>query len=290
VLFPLRFSPTVLPDLRAGYREVARSVLHGGRRREARGFVAFDVADATFTVENTRRVLPLGARPEIRPAIGYAEALLLCAGVESPSLLESVSGSFRRFMDGGALAGSYGPLMRPQMEYVVSALKRDHDSRQAIVQVHPGAHNTAGLRDVPCTLNLGFELRSDGIHMRSTMRSNDVWLGLTYDAFQFCQLGWTVANIFDVPLVSYTHHAYSLHVYERDVGRVEEMLALDVEEYDDEPTGFGKWAWTSYEAKRRRAEMIYERVIPENVSGSERDYLETLQLYDRQIRTQGFAT
>jgi hypothetical protein len=287
-----QFSPYELTDLRDGYRSLVEAVRSTGRKREARGFVTYDVADACFTVLNTDAVLPVGVGRDPKAAIGYAEALQLIGGFESPSLVSSVSPTFRRFMDGGALAGSYGPLTRAQMPCVVETLRQDRDSRQAVVQVHPGLQNVQGLRDVPCTINLGFELRSDGLHMRATMRSNDVWLGLAYDAFQFCQLGWSVANVFSVPLASYTHHAYSLHLYERDVDKVDRLHAYELDPLgrNEEPHGFDGRSWSDV---RRQAEWIYEnpRAHLEGKFLSESDlaYLEALEPYTRTTRTEGFS-
>lgn len=284
------FAPRVVEDLRDGYVEIVRDVLAYGREREARGYVARDVADACFTVLDTRALLPLGVGRDINPQIGYAEALLFCGGVESPSLAVSASKAFRRFFDGGALAGSYGPLTRSQMPHVVDVLRGDPDSRQAVVQVHPGLQNVLGLADVPCTINLGFELRDDGLHVRATMRSNDVWLGLAYDAFQFGQVGWTLANVLGVELVSYTHHAYSLHIYERDWDKVEGLHESRLNNFSYDPTGFGRDEDTTWEAARRRAIQVYENCRPVGATVSEDTYLSVLGDLHRETRVANFTS
>lgn len=282
------FTPTRLPDLRQGYYELAQAVLRHGRRRDARGYSTLDLADASFTIEDPTRALPVGVgRAALNEGIAYAEATLLCGGLASPTLLSSVAPAFRRFMDGGSLAGAYGPLVRPQMEAVVASLRDDPATRQAVVRVHPGAHEVVGLRDVPCTLSVGFERDGDELHARATMRSNDLFLGLAYDAFMFCQLGWTVANALSLRLATYTHHSYSLHVYSRDLDRVEKLHPYDGTEHP-EPTGFGRYTARAYEDVRRRAEAVHDGVL-EDPTPSEAMYAERLAGYDRLTRTAGFS-
>lgn len=282
-----------VPDLREGYVHLCQQVLARGRKREARGYVAYDVADASFTVTDARKLLPYGTGRKVNADIALGEALLLCGGLASPSLLVGASPAFRRFLDGGVLAGAYGPLIRPQMDAVVRSLVTDPDTRQAVVRVHPGAHEVVGLRDVPCTLGFGFELRDDGLHMRAVMRSNDVFLGLTYDAFMFGQLGWTVANLLGVELVTYTHFAYSLHAYERNLEEIEALSAPGTRIPDDGPTGFGSvpcaGTYRDYEPARARAEQVYDGNLKDPTS-SEEWYLEQLSGVYRLTRTANFAS
>jgi thymidylate synthase len=51
------------------------------------------------------------------------------------------------------------------------------------------------------------------------MRSNDVFLGLPYDVFNFTMLQELMAVELGIELGSYIHFAASLHLYETDVGR-----------------------------------------------------------------------
>jgi len=91
------------------------------------------------------------------------------------------------YTDGGVLRGAYGPRIRrwrgrvDQLDHVRRLLRRDPDSRQAVIQVYDPVKDTRGYRDVPCTVSYRFFLRSGRLRMHTTMRSNDVWLGLPYD-------------------------------------------------------------------------------------------------------------
>lgn len=48
------------------------------------------------------------------------------------------------------------------------------------------------------------------------MRSNDLWLGTTYDVMQFVMLQASIASVLKAGVGKYVHTAGSLHLYERD--------------------------------------------------------------------------
>jgi thymidylate synthase len=75
--------------------------------------------------------------------------------------------------------------------------------------------DTRGHRDVPCTLNYRFFLRNDRLHMHTTMRSQDLWLGFPYDIFAATVLQELLAGWLGVELGDYHHNVDSLHLYEK---------------------------------------------------------------------------
>lgn len=287
--------PYVVEDLRDGYVKIVQHVRDHGKVVSPHGFKTWEIEDACFTVTDTTKLLPLGVGRSPNVLIGLGEALLLCGGLGSPSLMTGITDSMRRFIDGGQFHGAYGPRVRGQLESVITRLRGDRDSRQAIVQIwDPAYDGIDGLRDYPCTLNFGFRLRDDELHMSATMRSNDVWLGLAYDAFMFGQLGWTIANVLGVNFGSYTHHAYSLHLYERNADAVENLHSFDVNGYVVEPRGFGYVSeiggLPDYEFSRKRAETVYRGLEPSSPTSSELLYLESLSDVPRLMRKENFAS
>jgi thymidylate synthase len=60
--------------------------------------------------------------------------------------------------------------------------------------------------------------------MHTTMRSNDVWLGLPYDVFTATILHELMAGWLGADLGEYHHHVDSLHVYERDLDKAVTVL------------------------------------------------------------------
>ncbi|HEU5472714.1 MAG TPA: thymidylate synthase [Actinophytocola sp.] len=102
-----------------------------------------------------------------------------------------------------------------QLDQVRRILTRDPDSRQAVIQLFDPERDTRGHRDVPCTLNYRFFLRDGRLHMHTTMRSQDLWLGFPYDVFAATVLQELLAGWLDVELGEYHHFVDSLHLYEK---------------------------------------------------------------------------
>jgi hypothetical protein len=73
-------------------------------------------------------------------------------------------------------------------------------------------------------LTVQFIVRDDKLHVQTSMRSNDVVLGIPYDWWMMSRLGISVASSLGVDLGSYTHVVGSMHLYDRDLG-----IASDVE-------------------------------------------------------------
>lgn len=124
-----------------------------------------------------------------------------------------------RYTDHGRLQGAYGPRMRhwrgrvDQLDQVRRLLARDPDSRQGVIQLFDPERDTRGNRDVPCTLGYRFFVRGGRLHMHTTMRSQDLWLGFPYDVFFATLLQELTAGWLGVELGEYHHHVDSLHLY-----------------------------------------------------------------------------
>ncbi|WP_158443095.1 thymidylate synthase [Rubrivivax gelatinosus] len=117
--------------------------------------------------------------------------------------------------------GAYGPRMfgtgpNEQLARVISSLKSKPDSRQAVIQLFDRHDILEYHRDIPCTCTLQFVIRDRRLHMLTSMRSNDAWLGLPHDVFAFTMVQELVARSLGVKLGEYRHFVGSLHLYKRD--------------------------------------------------------------------------
>jgi thymidylate synthase len=111
-----------------------------------------------------------------------------------------------------------------QLVHAHRKLCDDPNTRQAVITLWDfELDNERGKHDYPCTLSLHFMIRNHKLDLHVTMRSNDVWWGLAYDAFQFTQLQATLACSLGIGIGRYFHHANSLHVYERDFDKIESL-------------------------------------------------------------------
>lgn len=238
-----------VPNLRTGYVDICRGVLRRGSLTSPRGQLTRELLDVTIEVMDPTDCLPIGVGRKLNPAIAAAEALQLIGGVSDPALMTRISPNFERFLDGNGFWGAYGNRVRiddedrgddvHQAQVVIDRLKADKDSRQAVIALwRPELDlNWGGKHDYPCTLSLMFTIRNGFLQLHTTMRSNDVWWGLAYDAFQFTQLQLTVAHALGVPVGSYVHHAVSLHTYERDWAAIEQLDYPTTSDRPDLPQG-----------------------------------------------------
>jgi thymidylate synthase len=214
-----------IADLRGDYARVLQEVRYHGERVVVRDQPTLELLDVTLEIVDPTDTLPFGTGRGISPRIAALEALQLVGGVSCPELMVKASRNFDQFRDGGIYHGAYGPRLRAQLPVVVERLKLDPQTRQAVVTVWDPLHDlmVSDSRDYPCTVMLQFLVRDGRLQLHTTMRSNDVWWGLAYDAFQFTQLQLTVANVLGLPAGHYYHHAVSLHLYERDLAAVDKV-------------------------------------------------------------------
>lgn len=209
-----------LLDLRNGYKTVCEAVMDEGVESAPRGLATTEVLGATLVIEDPYDVLPVGVGRKVAPRLAAEEAIQVIAGVSDPRRLLKVSAHMEGFMDHGRFHGAYGPRIAPQLWPAVRRLWQDPSTRRAVINVWDPVQDLLvdGVRNYPCTTQLQFFVRDvDGeprLSLYTTMRANDVWHGLAYDAFVFTQLQITVANALGLYPGPYYHHATSLHIYE----------------------------------------------------------------------------
>lgn len=113
--------------------------------------------------------------------------------------------------------GAYGPRIGSQLEMVEQQLRRDPDTRQAIVSLWSETDREPSWKDRPCTTELQFMVRDGALDVFVFMRANDLWTGTCYDVGQFGQVQAAMAHVLGIPYGTYHHYATSLHIYERDI-------------------------------------------------------------------------
>lgn len=123
------------------------------------------------------------------------------------------------------------PVRRTPWEWCVESLKRDKDTRQAVLRFSLPEHFWMGNKDQTCTLNGNFLIRNDELHFSVVMRSNDLTLGLVYDLPWFCSLMDKMIEELKPTYTTlkkghYTHFVHSLHIYEKDEEKVKKMIGL----------------------------------------------------------------
>lgn len=199
-----------------------------------RGMQTHELRNVTIELTDPQDVTFLKTGRKWSPRIAAAEALQLIGGFSDPEAMVRISPVFEQFLEPSTrkLHGAYGPRTRYAMEVVVQRLQNDPDTRQGVATVwdnlqdaHP--YDLMTHPDMPCTTYFNFSIRDNKLLMTTHMRSNDIWRGWCYDAFQFTQLGWTVANYLGIEMGPYTHIVDSMHMYVDDMAAYYEMLEPD---------------------------------------------------------------
>ena len=183
------------------------------------------IGSTTVILDPTRNIMKSKIRNlPMRYAIG--ELLWYLSGNNKLDAIRNYTSNWDRMSDDGETVNSnYGYCIQSkygfdQLDFVINKLKEDPNSRQAVIHIKEPNNNPS--KDVNCTVCLQFFIREGKLYMITYMRSNDLWMGFTYDVFQFTCLQIYLAMKLNLGIGTYTHIAGSLHLYERDYSKGEE--------------------------------------------------------------------
>ena len=200
-------------DLQQGYVDLVGRILETGDEVSPRGQRTLERSPALLWIKDPRRVVPVGVGRKLNLAIGAAESCHLLGGFSDAAQLVSATKNFAQFVEQGKLRGAYGPRTYSQAPLVLDRLASDRDTRQASLVIARPTDLETPTKDLPCTREIAFTVREQRLNMHVTMRSNDVFWGLPYDAWMFSNLQHAIAYCLDLPVGNYFHSAYSLHAY-----------------------------------------------------------------------------
>lgn len=192
-------------------------ILEHGKPVGPRGKPTLEMLHQFVHVDMRMPVITTAARK-----LGYkfmaAEAAWILSGDNRVETILPFAKQISDFSDDGEqFFGAYGPQIRDQLPHISRILRKDGDTRQAVLTIwRPSPPDT---KDVPCTVSMQFLLRSGQIHLMVGMRSSDVWLGLPYDIFNFTMVAKYVQLLLakltkvEYPLGQLTIAIGSQHLY-----------------------------------------------------------------------------
>lgn len=230
------------------YPKVVKNALQLERPNSSpRGMPTRDLGLIILDMMSPFNALPTDCGRQLNGRIAVIEALQLVAGYVNTDLTTWASKTMAELTldENGRQHGAYGRRIGNQLHRVVEKFVADPSTRQAHVTLwDPMLDNVPGLKDYPCTSSITFSIRSrdpndlGALDMTVFMRSNDIFLGLPYDLFQFGQLQMSLARVLGIIPGRYRHIANSMHLYERDV-RKAELIKSPTGEPDWQPRGIG---------------------------------------------------
>jgi thymidylate synthase len=177
-------------DLTSVWINTLHHVSTKGEQVSPRGQLTLEAPQYTSIVNMRRPVLTLPER-KLSYKFMAAEAYWILSGDNSTEGIVPWNQNIAAFSDDGkTFFGAYGPKIMDQLPYVVDKLLADPMSRQAGLTIW--RENPPATKDVPCTVAMFFSIRNRKLNAHVFMRSNDVWLGMPYDVFNFSMVAHLV--------------------------------------------------------------------------------------------------
>jgi hypothetical protein len=169
------------------------------------------------------RVLFLGQR-DANPFFHFFEALWMLRGRKDVAFPARFVKRMQDYSDDGeTLNGAYGWRWRRQFLFdqiprITELLHKDHHTRRAVMAMwDPGYDlcNRPDTKDLPCNLNVMFQIQKGALDMTVTNRSNDIVWGMCgANAVHFSFLQEYVAAHVHVPVGVYHQFSNNAHCYQ----------------------------------------------------------------------------
>jgi len=219
------------------YYKLVQQVLNQGEHvngtRELQN-VSFELTNPLENITQNRSQAKYGV--SLYYALG--ELVWYFAGSNSMKFISKFGKMWEKLSDDGKTNNSaYGYRLQTQFGFnqiktIERLLKKDRNSRRAVLNINTPNKNVYETNDEPCTIALQFLIRNNRLNLTAIMRSNDLWFGTPYDVLFFTSLQRIIANDLKIEMGSYYHFATSMHIYERNV----EDFDVHDDKYDDDIT------------------------------------------------------
>ena len=151
-----------------------------------------------------------------------AELLWYWSSRNDLAFINKFSNFWNKVTDDGITANSaYGYILQEkhgfnQIEKIIELLKKDPNSRRAVLNINVPNEHVIETHDEMCTICLNYQIRNGKLHSTCVMRSNDFNFGLRNDLAYFLYLQKYIADRLGLSYGTYTHYVFSMHMYSRD--------------------------------------------------------------------------
>jgi len=228
------------------YKAIIDRILRSGEEVTARGLSFKECRFQHLIITNPRARLITNQARKLSKKFAMGEFIWIMSGKCNVEQIAFYNKRMADFSDDGfELHGAYGPRLRhwrlqngdvDQLTNCLERLKNDIYTRQAsIVILDPAIDFTVKTKDIPCNNYLQFIYREGKLDLMTYVRSNDTLLGFPYDVFEWTMLQEIFANALGVELGNYHHIIGSLHIYSRDIPKMNEILNSNHQRYSMAP-------------------------------------------------------
>lgn len=209
------------------FRQIYLDLLESGAEVAPRGQRTRELLNYAYTLEPGDRFAAFPSRKLSLPYIKKELAWYLRGDTYDLSICKHAK-IWEQCVTGGQLHSNYGYYLftKRGIDYAVDCLRKDPDSRRAVVPILGHQHLFLENRDVPCTVSLGFRVRDGEVLCTVHMRSQDAIYGMGNDVPFFSLVQEMVSVYLGLPMGTLTVFVESFHVYERHFELLDK-LALD---------------------------------------------------------------
>lgn len=207
----------------------------------SRSGATYELLHVLIELSNPRQKWVINRFPPMNIGFALAELMWILGGRNDRHLIDFWNKNYSAYTadDGSDIYyGAYGYRLISkqginQIERAYETLKKNLDSRQAVLQIWdaasdlPNSDGTPRSRDIPCNICSMLKVRGDKLEWTQIMRSNDVYLGLPYNIVQFTSLQEILAGWLEIEVGTYTQLSDSLHLYKEYKG-VTDVVASSV--------------------------------------------------------------
>lgn len=222
------------------YRKVCKDLLNCQNhiKNNAHRGASNELVNYQFTVDDLENnILTLKTR-DISYTYLAGESLWYWEGRNDVNFISKFGKMWSKLTDDGITNNSaYGYILKEkhgfnQIEKIIDLLKKDPQTRRAVLNINIPNENVITTKDEMCTICLNFQIRNNKLNCTGVMRSNDVIFGLTYDFTYFTEIQKYIARKLKIRVGSYTHFAMSMHYYDKDLPLIKKIANGSLETLD----------------------------------------------------------
>lgn len=187
-----------------------------------------EIQNVSITIKDTTD--PIAYRRDISLSYALGELVWYFAASNDVKFISKFGSMWKKISDDGKTNNSaYGYILKhkhgfDQIKTIIELLKKDPNSRRALLNINVPNRDVITTKDEPCTIGIQFLIRDGLLNMTAMMRSNDIWFGFPYDAIYFTTIQKYIARELGIPTGEYTHFVTSLHMYHKDKEKIKESL------------------------------------------------------------------
>lgn len=231
---------------------LAEVIMRRGQVVESRAGNTRELTNVQITLQNPlhREILVPRRKASLRAQV--AETMWVLAGRNDVEWLSRYLPRAADFSDDGETwRAGYGPRLRDwqadlsssgqgtdQLANIVELLKRDPETRRAVISLWDPAADVTDSKDIPCNNWLHFLPRDGVLNLTVSTRSNDLiwgWSGI--NQFEWSVLLQVVAHLTGLKVGKVVYNITSLHIYENHFDRARELYENGFDENVDKYVG-----------------------------------------------------